>query len=66
MFYDDEPVKLPWDYFLTEYERDLLKIPLEDLITKYPNRGHDVLSTDRHLMAENQTIFNKVKYGIKK
>ena len=35
MFYDKEPEKLPWDYFLTNYERDLLKLALEEVLKKY-------------------------------
>lgn len=35
MFYDDEPEELPWDYFLTDYERDLLALTLEEALTKY-------------------------------
>lgn len=35
MFCDDEHIILPWDYFLTEYERDLLIFPLEKSQRKY-------------------------------
>lgn len=36
MFCDEEPEKLPWDYFLTQYERDLLTLTVEAMLKKYP------------------------------
>ncbi len=37
MFCDDELKKLPWDYFLTDYEKDCLKKSAEEVRQDYPN-----------------------------
>lgn len=58
MFSDDKPEPLPWDYFLTEYERDLLKIPIQDLIMKYPNIGREQIEEDLIIILDNQVVFN--------
>lgn len=42
---EDEP--LPWDYFLTDYERDLLQLPIEDVVLKYLNLSIEQVQADR-------------------
>lgn len=58
MFYDNESATIPWDYFLTEYERDLIKNSIEVLIIKYPNIEPNILMGDKLFMEETQAIFN--------
>lgn len=46
MFCDEEPQALPWDYFLTSYERDLLKLNIDDLIIKCQAISKDQIESD--------------------
>lgn len=57
MFYDDEPEALPWDYFLTTYERDLLTLTIEELVRKNPDKTTDELKADAEKMRELQDVF---------
>ena len=57
MFYDEEPEKLPWDYFLTEYERDLLTLTLEERVRKNPDKTAEELKLEMTQMAASQSIF---------
>lgn len=38
--------QLPWDYFLTNYERDLLRLQTEDMMRKYPDMSQTQLYRD--------------------
>lgn len=57
MFYDDEPERLPWDCFLTEYERDLLTLTLEELACKNPDKTPDELQAEMEEMKAGQSVF---------
>lgn len=57
MFYDDEPEVLPWDYFLTKYERDLLKVNFEELVRKNPKMNPEDLKSQMEQMRAGQVIF---------
>lgn len=57
MFDDHEPEPLPWDYFLTEYERDLLTLTLEGVARKYPDRTPEELNTEMEQMRASQAVF---------
>lgn len=59
MFYDDEPEKLPWDYFLNEYERDLLTLTLEEMACKNPDKTADELKSDLAQIEKSQAVFEK-------
>lgn len=59
MFYDDGPEKLPWDYFLTNYERDLLTLTIEELVCKNPDMTTDELKADVEKMRECQGVFER-------
>lgn len=43
---DDKNEPLPWDYFLTNYERDLLQLPLEEALRKYPGLTRGQIESD--------------------
>lgn len=53
----DENEPLPWDYFLTNYERDLLRLPLEDALRKYPNISQEQMESDLTELREIQASF---------
>ncbi len=53
----DENEPLLWDYFLTNYERDLLRMPLEDAMQKYPGIGREQMESDLAKMREMQASF---------
>lgn len=55
----DENKPLPWDYFLTGYERDLLRLPLEDAMQKYPGVGREQMESDLVKMREMQASFER-------
>ena len=57
MAYKSEP--LPWDYFLTNYERDLLRLPLEDAMRKYPGVGREQMESDLAKLREMQVSFEQ-------
>lgn len=56
MFCDDEPEALPWDYFLTNYERDVLALNIEELLKKYPQLTPERLKDDMGEMSRNSLI----------
>ncbi len=58
MFCDDEPENLPWDYFLTNYERDLLTLTLEEMVRKNPHKAIDELKAEMAEMMTSQAVFN--------
>jgi len=55
----DENEPLPWDYFLTDYERDLLRLPIEDALRKYPGTGRGQIESDLLKIQENQAHFER-------
>lgn len=55
----DENELLPWDYFLTDYERDLLRLPLEDAMQKYPGINREQMESDLAKMREMQASFDE-------
>lgn len=55
----DENEPLPWDYFLTDYERDLLELPMEDALQKYPNISREQMETDLAKIQDNQDRFDR-------
>lgn len=57
MFYDEEPEQPPWDYFLTEYERDLLVLTLEEMVRKNPDKTPDELKAEMEEMWAGQAVF---------
>lgn len=57
MFCDDELNALPWDYFLTNYERDLLTLTLEEMVRKNPNRPPDELKAEMEQLKISQAVF---------
>jgi hypothetical protein len=59
MFYDDEPVALPWDYFLTDYERDLLTLTLEDMVRRNPEKTEAEISADFERLTVGQSILHR-------
>lgn len=44
---DDKTEPLPWDYFLTDYERDLLRLPIEEVARKYASMSINQIQLDR-------------------
>lgn len=54
---NDNVVTLPWDYFLTNYERDLLNLTTEDALSKYPEISKTDLETQKAILQENQAVF---------
>lgn len=59
MFNDDKPEPLPWDYFLTEYERDLLTLTIEEIARKNPNKSTEEIMAEMNKMRVSQSIFEK-------
>jgi len=55
----DENEPLPWDYFLTAYERDLLRLPIEDALRKYPRISREQMESDLAKIQENQALFEQ-------
>ncbi|GEM_PF-7128248 len=55
----DENEPLPWDYFLTDYERDLLRLPIEDALRKYPRISREKMESDLVKLQENQDRFEE-------
>ena len=55
----DENEPLPWDYFLTEYERDLLRLTLEDAMQKHPGIRREQMESDLAKMREMQASFEQ-------
>lgn len=55
----DENEPLPWDYFLTDYERDLLRLPIEDALRKYPHIRREQMESDLVKIQENQARFEQ-------
>lgn len=53
----DENEPLPWDYFLTDYERDLLRLPIEDALRKYPGISRGQMESDVRKLTANQERF---------
>lgn len=60
MFHDEKSNLLPWDYFLCDYERDLLKMPIQDLIIKYPRVSKEQLEADLITIRDNVATFNSI------
>lgn len=56
---DDENEQLPWDYFLTDYERDLLRLPIEDALRKYPRISREQAEVDLGKIQEMQASFER-------
>lgn len=66
----DETKPLPWDYFLTDYERDLATKPLGHLIGKYPNMSHhqffdDCIELDHHMGIVRESDRRKMTWRSK-
>lgn len=59
MFYDDEPEELPWDYFLTNYERDLLTLTLEEMARKNPNKLPGDLKYEMEQLKISQAVYER-------
>jgi hypothetical protein len=59
VFYDEEPDALPWDYFLTNYERSLLNLTAEDAMSKYPKISRAEIDAERAILQENQAAFTR-------
>ncbi|MEN0059720.1 MAG: hypothetical protein AAGB31_12850 [Bdellovibrio sp.] len=55
----DENEPLPWDYFLTDYERDLLRLPIEDALRKHPSISREQMESDLVKIQENQARFEQ-------
>lgn len=53
----DRNEPLPWDYFLTDYERDLLRLPIENALQKYPSISRGQMESDLVKMKKNQACF---------
>lgn len=54
---NDKSEPLPWDYFLTNYERDLLRLSLEEAFRKYPGLTREQAESDLAEIQKNQTSF---------
>jgi hypothetical protein len=48
---------LLWDYFLSEYERDLLRLPFAEAVQKYNGVSREQLTADLHELTQNQEQF---------
>lgn len=55
----DENEPLLWDYFLTDYERDLLRLPIEHAPRKYPKILREQMESDLVKIQENQAGFEQ-------
>lgn len=56
---DSKKEPLPWDYFLTNYERDLLRLPIEEAMRKYPKISREQMESDLVKIQENQASFER-------
>jgi hypothetical protein len=56
---DDKDEPLPWDYFLTDYERDLLRLAIEDAMQKYPGISREQMESDLVKIQEMQARFER-------
>ena len=56
---DNKKEPLPWDYFLTNYERDLLRLPIEETMRKYPAISREQMESDLVKIQENQASFKR-------
>lgn len=69
MFYDNEPEALPWDCFLTNYERDLLTLTIEEMARKNPDKTPEELKVEMEKMIASQAVFiakiiTRCNYGL--
>lgn len=46
-----------WDYFLTNYERDLLRLPFEEALRKYPGLTRERVESDFTELQKTQPFF---------
>ena len=46
-----------WDYFLTNYERDLLRLPFEKALRKYPGLTRERVESDITELQKSQASF---------
>jgi hypothetical protein len=53
---DDKNEQLPWDYFLTNYEKDLLQLPIEETLRKYPRVSREQIVSDMTEIQETMEI----------
>lgn len=51
---------LPWDYFLTTYERDLLQLPFEEALRKYPRLTREQALSDLIELQDSQDRIKQV------
>lgn len=56
----DKSKPAPWDYFLTNYERDLLLLTPAEAVRKYPQISPWQLVADRELIRRSQGEFVKL------
>ena len=56
---DDKKEPLPWDYFLTNYEKDLLRLPMEEAIRKYPGVSREQITKDFQELKAGQNNPNE-------
>lgn len=54
---DDRNEPVEWDYFLTNYERDLLQMSIEDAMRKYPCMSMENMAEDLHELMQNHQQF---------
>jgi hypothetical protein len=54
---EDKSEIVPWDYFLTNYERDLLRLPVDETWRKYPGLSREQVESDLLELQKNQTVF---------
>ncbi|MFZ3229893.1 MAG: hypothetical protein WA160_06800 [Pseudobdellovibrio sp.] len=51
---DDRNEPVEWDYFLTNYERDLLSLSFEETILKYSGISREQMIIDLQDLLKNQ------------
>lgn len=57
---DDNSKISPWDYFLANYERDLLRLPFEEALRKYPQLTREQVQSDlAELLKNNEESMSK-------
>lgn len=56
---DDKNKPLPWDYFLTNYEKDLLQLPMEEVIRKYSRISREQITKDFQELKAGQNNPNE-------
>lgn len=49
----DEHKTLPWDYFLTNYEKDLLQLSINEAVQKYWRMDEEQIKRDRLELEQN-------------